>query len=195
MWQSVLIKRALPLSLSYLLLVVATLSLDSILHFADLFWIGRYLGALGTAFLIFSFGYSARKKKIVRSGTMKFFLRMHCNAGWVGTLMILVHSGVHFNALLPWAATGLMMVVTASGHVGQFLLRKLREEVKTKKMQLGIVDKPGADDDFADMQHYWDSLTVRALEQWRTIHMPLVTFLLALTLTHLLTIAFFLDWR
>jgi hypothetical protein len=195
MWQSVLIQRALPLSISYLLLVVASLSLDYILHAANLAWIGRYLGPLGTAVLIFSFGYSARKQKLVKSGTLKFFLRMHCNAGWVGTLMILVHSGVHFSALLPWAATALMMVVTASGHVGQYLLRKFREEVKLKKKLLGIADSAEPDDYVQDLQHFLDSLTVKALEQWRTIHMPLVSFLLALAVSHILSIAFFLNWR
>jgi hypothetical protein len=195
MWQSVLVQRALPLSISYLLLVVASLSLDYILHVANLSWIGRYLGALGTLFLIVSFGYSARKQKLVRSGTLRFFLRMHCNAGWVGTLMILVHSGVHFNALLPWAATVFMMVVTASGHVGQYLLRKFREEVKQKKKLLGIADSPEGDDYVPDLQHYLDSLTVGALEKWRTIHMPLVSFLMALTISHVISIAFFLNWR
>ena len=196
MWQSILIKRALPLTLSYLLLVVATLATDFILHVADFAWIGRYLGPAGTAFIVFSFGYSARKKRIVRSGTMKFFLRMHCNTGWLGTLMILVHSGVHFNALLPWAATGLMMVVSASGHVGQYLVRKFREEVKQKRQKAGLSPElPEDGDDIAMMQHYLDSLTVRALEQWRAIHMPLVSFLVLLTLSHLFSIAFFLDWR
>lgn len=195
MWQSVLIQRALPLTLSYLLLLAAALSIDYLLHVAGLSWIGRYLGPVGTAFLVFSFVYSARKQKLVTSGTMKFFLRIHCNAGWVGTLMIMVHSGVHFNALIPWAATTLMLVVTASGHVGQYLLRKLREEVRMKKKQLGLADSPETDDFTVDQPYFWDLVTVKTMEQWRTIHMPLVSFLLALTLAHILSIAFFLNWR
>ncbi|NTV02018.1 MAG: hypothetical protein HGB04_04435 [Chlorobiaceae bacterium] len=195
MWQSVLIQRALPLSISYLLLIVASLSLDYLLHVAGLSWIGRYLGPIGTAFIIFSFGYSARKHKVVRSGTLKAFLRMHCNSGWLGTLMVLVHSGVHFNALLPWAATGLMMVVTASGHIGQYLIRKFREEVALKKKQSAMPDTVEAEEYLADIRHILDSMTVRALEQWRAIHMPLVSFLVVLTLAHMLSVAFFLNWR
>lgn len=195
MWQSLLIKRAFPLSISYLLLIVAALSLDYLLHVANLSWVGRYLGPVGTLFLIFSFGYSARKKRLVRSGTMKFFLRMHCNAGWVGTLMILVHSGVHFNALLPWAATGLMMVVTASGHIGQYLVRRFREEVKLKKKQLGIPDSADPDEYLSDLQHLLDSMTVKWLEQWRAIHLPLVSFLVGMVLFHILSIACFMNWR
>ena len=111
------------------MLIGAGISLDYLLHIAQLVWSGRYLGILGTLFLVLSFGYSARKNKVIKTGAMKVFLKFHCKAGWVGTLMIFIHSGIHFNALLPWAATGFMMVVTASGHVGQHLLKKVKEEV------------------------------------------------------------------
>jgi hypothetical protein len=191
MWNSVLIQRTLPLTISYLLLIIAAISFDCLLHIAHLAWIGRYLGFTGTAFLVFSFGYSARKKKLMRNGTLKFFLWVHCKAGWIGTLMILIHSGIHFNALLPWMATALMLVVTGSGHVGQYLLKKVRDEVKLKMKQLGAAV---TDDDF-DRQQYWDILTVRTLEKWRTMHMPMVSILMALTLIHILSITFFLNWR
>ncbi|MEI6757299.1 MAG: hypothetical protein FDX18_06930 [Chlorobium sp.] len=192
MWKSVLVQRALPLTISYLLLIIAAILLDYIFHVAHLAWIGRYLGVPGTAFIVFSFAYSARKKKVIRGGALSFFLRLHCNAGWVGTLMILVHSGIHFNALLPWAASALMMVVTASGHVGQYLLKKVREEVKQKMKQLGV--NPSSVDD-PEQQRYWDTLTVKTLEKWRHVHMPMVSLLVALCLIHILSILFFLNWR
>jgi hypothetical protein len=191
MWKSVLIQRTLPLSVSYLLLIIAAIALDYLLHVTHLAWIGRYMGVAGTAFLIFSFGYSARKKKLVTNGTLKFFLRLHCNAGWIGTLMILLHSGIHFNAVLPWLATAFMLIVTGSGHVGQYLLKKVRDEVKMKMKQLGV----SATDENIDQQQYWDTLTVKTLEKWRTVHMPMVSLLMALTLIHILSIAFFWNWN
>ena len=192
MWKSVLVQRTLPLTISYLLLIIAGISLDYLLHIANLVWVGRYLGIVGTIFLASSFSYSARKKKVIKSGALKFFLKLHCNTGWIGTLMIIVHSGIHFNAILPWAATGLMMVVTASGHVGQYLLKKVKEEVKIKMQQLGI---NGAVDDELEHQQYWDTLTIKTLELWRKIHMPMVSILLALTTIHILSIFFFWNWR
>lgn len=192
MWQSVLIQRALPLTLSWMLLIAAAISLDYLLHRADLPWIGRYLGVAGTAFVASSFGYSARKKKIVQKGSVRLFLRLHCNAGWIGTLMIVVHSGIHFNALLPWMATLFMMTVTASGHIGQYLVRKLREEVRMKKMETGIENDRNED---PEREHYWDSVTLKALEKWRAIHMPIVSVLLALCLLHILSVIFFVNWR
>ena len=191
MWKSVLIRHTVPLTVSYLLLIIAAISLDYLLHVAHLAWIGRYMGFAGTAFLVLSFGYSARKKKLVRNGTIKFFLWLHCKAGWIGTLMILIHSGIHFNAVLPWSATAFMMIVTGSGHVGQYLLKKIRDEVKMKIKKLGIE----VTDDNLDRQQYWDTLTVKTLEKWRTIHIPMVSVLMALTLIHILSLTFFLNWR
>lgn len=190
MWKSVLVRRALPLTASYLLLVAASIALDYLLHRFGLELAGRYLGIAGTLFFLFSFVYTARKKQIIPKGSFKRFLQLHCNAGWLATLMIMVHSGIHFNALLPWAASALMMVVTASGHVGQYLVRRFRNEVKAKKQQLGIAAPP---DDAVDRQLFWDSLTVRALERWRAVHMPLVAFLVVLTLAHVVSILFFTN--
>ena len=190
MWKSVLIQRTLPLTLSYLLLIIAAISLDYFLHVAHFAWIGRYMGIAGTVLLVFSFSYFVRKRKLIHNGALKFFLWLHCKAGWIGTLMILIHSGIHFNALLPWAATLLMLVVTASGHVGQYLLKKVRDEVKMKIKQLGLK----VSDEEIDRQHYWDTLTVKTLEQWRTLHIPMVSVLMALTLIHILSITFFLNW-
>ncbi|KZK73967.1 MAG: hypothetical protein A3K90_06995 [Pelodictyon luteolum] len=188
MWQSILIRKALPLTASYLLLIVASMVLDYLLHELRIELAGRYLGVAGAIFFLLSFLYSARKNQIIPKGPLKRFLQLHCHAGWIATLLILVHSGIHFNALLPWAATVLMMIVTASGHVGQHLVRRFRNEAKLKKQQLGIVTPP---DDALDRQLFWNALTVKALNQWRMVHMPLVAFLIILTLVHVVSILFF----
>ncbi|NTW81968.1 MAG: hypothetical protein HGB36_01165 [Chlorobiaceae bacterium] len=190
MWNSVLVQRALPLTISYLLLILAAITLDAILHIAHMAWIGRYLGVPGTLFFILSFGYSARKKKMIKNGPLGIFLRLHCNAGWIGTLMILIHSGIHFNALLPWAATAFMLIVTGSGHIGQYLLKKVKAEVKMKQQSTGAA----VNEDDLEQQRYWDTMTVETLEKWRAVHMPLVAVLLALTMLHILSIAYFLNW-
>jgi hypothetical protein len=191
MWQSLLIRKALPLTMSYLILIVTSMAFDYLLHHFRLGSVGRYFGVAGTLFFLFSFIYSARKKKVIPNGPVKRFLQLHCTAGWIATLLILVHSGIHFNALLPWAATALMMIVTASGHVGQHLIRRFRNEAKLKKQQLGITTTP---DDALDRQLIWDSVTVKALERWRTVHMPLVAFLAILSLMHVVTILCFSNW-
>ena len=180
MLDSLLIRRALPLLVSFTMLVVLALLIDYFLHVAGLVWVGRYLGITGTFFLLFSFVYSARKQKIVRSGPIRIFLKFHCRGGWIGTLMLLVHSGVHFNAFLPWTATALMLIVTGSGHVGQYIYRNARDEMKHRR---------------GSEELYWDSLTVNALGQWRKVHMPLVSLFLGLAFLHILSIFFLWNWK
>lgn len=84
------------------------------------------------------------------------------------------------------------MVVTASGHVGQHLLKKVKEEVKAKMQLLGVNASVDAE---LEQQHYWDALTVKTLERWRSLHMPMVSVLLSLSLIHILSIFFFWNWR
>ena len=85
-----------------------------------------------------------------------------------------------------------MMVVTASGHIGQYLIKKLKEEIKLKMKQHGV---NATVDDQLELQHYWDSLTVKTLDKWRSVHMPMVSLLIALTTVHILSIFFFWNWR
>lgn len=192
MHESLLVRRALPLALSYILLIGAAIALDYLFHILHLVWVGRYLGISGTVLLLLSFSYSARKRKLTKVGSLKLFLRLHEDFGWIGTLMILVHSGVHFNAVLPWVATAFMMVVTASGHIGQYLLKRVRTELKQKKLAAG---NQTVSDKALEKELYWDSLTVGAVEEWRRVHMPLVSFFLALMLVHILSIFFLWNWR
>ena len=34
---------------------------------------------------------------------------------WLGSLLVLVHAGVHFNAILGWLAVGAMLINVGSG--------------------------------------------------------------------------------
>jgi hypothetical protein len=44
--------------------------------------------------------------------------------------MVLIHAGIHFNALLPWLATVAMAVNVVSGMVGKLLLERSRRHVQ-----------------------------------------------------------------
>src|SRR5512137_2376613 len=98
-------QHILPFTLMLGLLVAATLAGDYLLHRMNLVWIGRYLGIPGTLLIIGSLVYSLRKRKYMASGNPKSMLRFHEFSAWLGSLMVLIHAGVHFNAILPWLAT------------------------------------------------------------------------------------------
>lgn len=189
--KTVFMRRIAPFAVSYALLIAAAILADYLLHLANLAWIGRYFGILGTALILLSFIYSLRKRKIMRSGSPKFLLKMHEAFTWSAALMILIHSGIHFNAILPWFAAASMMIVVASGHIGKFLLKNAREDLRQKERKL---TEQGVSGEEAEKQLFWDALTVQFMNQWRAIHIPFVMVFLTLALLHILSILFFWNW-
>lgn len=91
----------LPFLQWYLTMIALTVVLDYILHRVGWVHLGIYLGYIGTALVISSFVYSLRKRKIMHAGSPKKLLEWHEYGAWMGAVLILVHAGIHFNALLP----------------------------------------------------------------------------------------------
>jgi hypothetical protein len=110
--------------------------MDFLLHQFQLVWIGRYLGIPGTILILLSFLYSLRKRKMIHIGTPKLLLNLHIFLTWFGVLLILVHAGVHFYAILPWLAVIAMLVNVISGLTGKFLLNRAPRYLSSKKADL-----------------------------------------------------------
>jgi UPF0716 family protein affecting phage T7 exclusion len=184
--------EVLPFALYMGMLVLVTLLADAALHLLDIVWIGRYLGIPGTLLIIASFGYSMRKRKLITSGNPAQLLRWHEWLAWLGSLMVLVHAGIHFNAILGWLAVGAMLINVASGLTGKFLLSRSRrrlEEARARMRESGLSDKELAD------RTYWDSMTFDAVKQWRLIHFPITLAFGVLALAHVVAVFLFWGWR
>jgi hypothetical protein len=184
--------EVLPFALYMGMLVLVTLLADAALHLLDIVWIGRYLGIPGTLLIIASFGYSMRKRKLITSGNPAQLLRWHEWLAWLGSLMVLVHAGIHFNAILGWLAVGAMLINVASGLTGKFLLSRSRrrlEEARARMRESGLSDKELAD------RTYWDSMTFDAVKQWRFIHFPITLAFGVLALAHVVAVFLFWGWR
>jgi hypothetical protein len=182
------IKYVLPFILWYLLMILVTITIDYILHYFNLVFIGRYLGYTGTFAILVSLIYSLKKRKIINYGSPKKLLALHEYLAWVGAVMVLVHAGIHFNALLPWLAIILLLVTVGSGLVGKYLLKRSNESLKERKSQLISGGMPIAE---VEKQLLFDSLTVDAMKKWRIVHMPITYLLGILSLLHILTIFMF----
>jgi len=126
-------EHILPFAFLVLLLGVLTLAGDYLLHRLNLVWVGRYLGIPGTILIIGSLMYSLRKRKYIKTGNPKSYLNMHELAAWLGSLLVLIHAGIHFNAILPWLATVAMGINVISGLVGKMLLQRSREHVQSQR--------------------------------------------------------------
>ncbi len=185
-------RQVLPSLLAFSALVAGALLIDAALHLLNAVWIGRYLGIPGTLLIILSFGYSLRKRKLISTGHPAQLLRWHERMAWLGSLLVLVHAGIHFNAILGWLAVAAMLVNVGSGLTGKFLLdrsRKKLEEAKQRMYQQGI--SPEA----LDNKMYWDSLTFDVVKQWRAVHFPITLAFVVLALAHIIAIALFWGWK
>ena len=181
-------EHVLPFTLLLGLLAAATLAGDYVLHRLDLVWVGRYMGIPGTLLIIGSLYYSARKRKWVTTGDPKSLLTMHEFGTWLGSLMVLIHAGIHFNALLPWLAILMLLITVASGLIGKDLLKKANETLKLRRSEL---IQSGLSVEETDKELFLDSITVDLMKKWRIVHMPITLLLAFLVLMHIISVLMF----
>ncbi|TXT37199.1 MAG: hypothetical protein FD135_3773 [Comamonadaceae bacterium] len=184
-------EHVLPFALVLGVLAAATFAGDYLLHRLNLVWVGRYLGIPGTLLIIGSLVYSLRKRKIISSGNPKNLLRLHEFTAWLGSLMVLIHGGIHFNAILPWLALVAMAVNVISGMVGKILLDHARRHVQDERehFQLRGMSKPEVEQSL-----FWDAVTLNAMTQWRKVHIPIFVVFAVLALGHIVSVFLFWGW-
>jgi hypothetical protein len=189
---TLLVREVLPFFLSLAALFAATLLVDVVLHLLQAVWLGRYLGIPGVLMILGSFGHSLRKRRIIQIGDPVLLLRVHENVAWAGALLVLVHAGIHFNAVLAWLAVAAMVVNVTSGLVGKFLLRRAQGWLKHARADLR--EHGVSDAEIADELH-WDSLTVDMVRQWRKLHLPIALAFGMLALAHIIAVFVFWGWK
>ena len=189
---TLLTREVLPFFLSLALLGGAALGVDAVLHLLDAVWVGRYLGIPGLILIIASFSYSLSKRKIISVSKPAVLLRLHERMAWAGSLLILVHAGIHFNAILPGLATSAMLVNIASGLTGKFLLQRARKRLDETTREIRAQGLSPAE---TEDRLYWDSLTFDVVRKWRAVHYPITLAFAVLATAHVLSIFFFWGWR
>ncbi len=185
-------REVLPFLASFAALVLVALAADGLLHLLDLLWVGRWLGIPGTLLIIGSMVYSLRKRKLIQRGHPARLLRWHEALAWFGSLLVLVHAGVHFNAILGWLAVAAMLINVGSGLTGKFLLDRARrrmEEARQRMRERGLADEELED------RLYWDSLTFDVVKQWRVVHLPITLAFAVLATAHIVAIFLFWGWN
>jgi hypothetical protein len=142
---------------------------------------GHIMGWLGLAVILLIFGYSIKKRYGAKSGWPKGWFRVHQAAGIMGPLLIFVHAGPHFHALVPFFALIAMGIVMASGVIGVFVHRKAVSMLNTKRKELlsQELTQEEVQDKLFDLAS--DEETFRI---WQTIHVPMVMIFVVLTLAH-----------
>ena len=190
MRRSIAFKFILPFVQWFGLMVIIAISIDYILHRLDLLSIGYWLSYPGTLLIILSFLYSLRKRKIFESGSPRRMLSLHEYLAWAGSILILVHAGIHFNAVLPWLGIIMMLVTVGSGLTGKYLLKKATENLKDKKKDL---KDSGVSEEDTGKQLFFDSITKKKKKKWRIVHIPITIAFTVLAILHIITIIMFIK--
>jgi len=181
-----------PFVSQFALLIGASFLGNVALQYFELIWVGRYLGIPGTILIVLSLLYSLRKRKIIQTGSPKTLLTLHETFTWLGCLMVIVHGGTYFNAVLPWLALVGMIINVLSGLVGQRLLvrsRRHMKEAEERYRQQGFSDKE------IEKEVFWDTVAFDLMAQWRVLHFPISFIFAALSIGHIISILMFWEWR
>jgi hypothetical protein len=173
-------------------LVLLTLISDAALHRFELVWIGCWLGIPGTILILLSFFYSLRKRRIVSFGRPKTLLALHEILAWVGSLMILVHAGIHVYTILPWLALIAMLVNIFSGMTGKYLLNRSRRFLAERKAAYAEQDLSGEE---VEKKLFWDATTFDLMKKWRAVHLPITVVFGVLSAAHIVSILLFWQWK
>jgi len=185
------LRNALPDMIIFLLILVCAIIVDSVLHLIGKPTWGRFLGLVGTLFIASSFLYSARKRKYISWGSPKLFLRFHEVFAWLGSIMILVHGGLHFNAVLPWLPMAALAVVLVSGVTGRYVLKRSLAIVRSRRnnlVQQGLSPKE------VETRLFWDALVVDVMQKWRSAHFVFTSIFIFLAAMHVASIFIFWNW-
>ena len=189
---SLLGREVVPFMFALAALALSALLIDTLLHLLNAVWIGRYLGIPGTLLILGSFGYSMRKRKLIRFGQPVRLLRWHERLAWLGSLFVLVHAGIHFNAILGWLAVWAMLINVGSGLTGKYLLERSRRRLEQTRQRMRQQGLTGAE---LEERMYWDSMTFDAVKKWRSVHFPITLAFAVLALAHIVAVFLFWGWK
>jgi len=185
MERSILRHQVVPVALMVVGLLAGTIGGDAFLHTLDAKWLEVWLGVVGTSLILLSFLYSARKRTVLRRGSFRGYLRWHELAAWAGTLMVLIHAGIHFNAVLPWLAVVAMIANVISGVTGKILLGRGREQLDTKR---NLYRRQGLSEADVDRAVMTDAVALEVMGHWRAVHLPVTVAFLALAAGHVVSV-------
>ncbi|MDO8547375.1 MAG: hypothetical protein Q7R68_08425 [Nitrospirales bacterium] len=143
---------------------------------------GHAIGWAGLLLILLVFAYPIRKRFAKDRRWPKGWFQVHKAFGILGPMLILIHSGAHFHALVPVLALIAMGLVVVSGIAGQVLhylaLRTLNEQ-RRELVQQGLSE--------AEIQSRLHDLASReeVFRLWQCIHAPLTATFVVLMLMHI----------
>ena len=165
----------------------ALLSLDRVTPFGHTQY-GHGVGWAGLAITVLVFVYPLRKRASPSRRWPRGWFRVHMVAGVLGPLLIFIHSGAHYHAVVPILAMGSMVLVVVSGIIGQLVhavsLRALNEQRHQLQHQ-------GLSEGDVDARLHGMASQEEAFRLWQAIHAPMTLMFLVFTVLHVVGALFF----
>lgn len=152
---------------------------------------GHVTGWIGFAVTLAVFGYSIKKRYGRKKGWPKGWFRVHQVAGVAGPLLIFIHSGLHFHALVPLLAMLAMGIVAVSGVVGVAVHRKALSLMNTQRAELL---SQGLSPEDVENRLYELASAEETFRIWQIIHAPMAVIFLALVIIHTVGALYFGGW-
>lgn len=143
---------------------------------------GHIVGWIGFGMILLACGYPLKRWLHPNHVWSKTWFQVHLVMGIGGPLLILVHSGAHFHALVPVLALVMMTLVVLSGIAGQALHHLASQTLYEQRHKLA---RQGVSKDMIEAQLYDLAREEKALRWWRCIHVPLTWTFLSLVLMHI----------
>jgi hypothetical protein len=151
---------------------------------------GHMVGWIGLAVMLSVFVYSVKKRQSQRQKTAwpKGWFWVHQVAGVVAPVLILVHAGPHFHALVPLLALVTMGVVSLTGLIGVAVHHKAVSLLKTTRQDLF---SQGLTPEVIEEQLFDLASSAETFRLWQLIHVPMVVLFLVLLTAHVFGALYF----
>lgn len=143
---------------------------------------GHLVGWGGLALILSVFVYSVKKRDPRQVTWPKAWFFVHQAAGIAGPLLILIHAGPHFHALVPMLALIAMGIVSVSGIIGVAVHRKAISLLKTQRQELLAL---GLAEHDVEERLYALASDERTFRIWQLIHVPMVMLFSVLVIAHI----------
>lgn len=108
--------------------------------------LGGILAISGSLFLLIPLFYSLIKRVPVlktaftKKISFSTLLTIHIFSGFIGAILVLIHTGHKFDGSLATALTSMLLIVVFSGYIGRYLLGRISKEVADKKQLLSALE-------------------------------------------------------
>ncbi|MBX9767571.1 MAG: hypothetical protein K2X47_09905 [Bdellovibrionales bacterium] len=80
------------------------------------------------------------KRLVTKKISFPTLLTIHIYAGFIGAILVLLHTGHKFNGTLASSLTALLLIVVLSGYIGRYLLSRVSKDLTEKKQLLSALE-------------------------------------------------------